>query len=136
MIPTILNSVYSFLFCFFNIYFIPGLNGDQCLSYFVLGIGNCTKALYTPSLTQVFPLSPKSTLRWLGFSDEGSLCSVDSAGSLRLLTPSMLWRPICLLDERVRIFILSLLFTNFFTQSFSNTHSPCTLCIFHKWLGF
>uniref|UniRef100_A0A1B6DME6 Uncharacterized protein n=1 Tax=Clastoptera arizonana TaxID=38151 RepID=A0A1B6DME6_9HEMI len=77
-----------------------GLNGDQCLSYFILRIGNSTKAIFSPTLTQAFPLSPKSTLCWLGFSDEDSLCSVDSAGSLRLLTPSMLWRPVCHLDER------------------------------------
>ena len=35
-----------------------------------------------------FPLSPNSELKWIGFSDEGQLCSFDTDGVLRMLSIS------------------------------------------------
>lgn len=46
------------------------------------------------------PLTPKSTLRWIGFSDYGSLCFLDSTGTLQLLIKSY-WSPLCYVDSAV-----------------------------------
>lgn len=46
------------------------------------------------------PLTPKSTLRWIGFSDYGSLCVLDSVGTLQILLNSY-WSPICYVDNAV-----------------------------------
>lgn len=48
------------------------------------------------------PLTPKSTLRWIGFSDYGSLCTLDSIGTLQILHKSY-WTPLCLVDNAVNI---------------------------------
>ncbi|GAB0095032.1 WD repeat and HMG-box DNA-binding protein 1 [Sergentomyia squamirostris] len=46
------------------------------------------------------PLSPKSRLTWIGFTDSGSPASFDSAGILRILhRSSNLWYPVCDLSE-------------------------------------
>lgn len=46
------------------------------------------------------PLTPKSTLRWIGFSDYGSLCILDSIGILQMLFKSY-WTPLCCVDDVV-----------------------------------
>ncbi len=38
---------------------------------------------------------PKSELSWIGFSDEGVLSIMDSAGFVRIMLPSGQWAPVC-----------------------------------------
>jgi chromosome transmission fidelity protein 4 len=82
--------------------FVLGLDGEQFLSYSHLEIGR--QKLLTCLQSQPLPLSPKSNLKWIGFTDEGSLASADSTGILRIKY-NKLWRPLCDLDDHV-IFIL------------------------------
>ncbi|XP_014251376.1 WD repeat and HMG-box DNA-binding protein 1 [Cimex lectularius] len=77
-----------------------GLNSDQCLSYCELKINQATKLLSAQSIKPL-PLSNGTKLRWLGYTDEGSLSSVDSSGVLRILYGSI-WRPVCSLDEQCK----------------------------------
>ncbi|XP_067007806.2 WD repeat and HMG-box DNA-binding protein 1 isoform X2 [Anabrus simplex] len=44
---------------------------------------------------QPLPVSPQSTLMWLGFSDQGTPCTMDSAGMVRMFTSNGLWLSIC-----------------------------------------
>lgn len=46
------------------------------------------------------PLAPKSTLRWVGFSDYGSLCILDSIGTLQIFLKTY-WTPLCYVDDSV-----------------------------------
>ncbi len=52
-----------------------------------------------------FPLSPKAFLVWFGFTDEGSITSVDSDGVVRLCpqTDKGLWYPVINLRADVSI---------------------------------
>jgi chromosome transmission fidelity protein 4 len=49
------------------------------------------------------PLSPRSYLAWAGFSDEGSLCTTDSQGIVRLspTTAKGIWYPVLNLREKL-----------------------------------
>lgn len=77
-----------------------GVPGEQNLSFAVYQIAiGCTVLVSA----QPLPLSPKSTLKWVGFSDQFNPCSVDSEGILSLFVSSSgLWKPICCVDARVR----------------------------------
>uniref|UniRef100_A0A1B6MKD1 Uncharacterized protein n=1 Tax=Graphocephala atropunctata TaxID=36148 RepID=A0A1B6MKD1_9HEMI len=78
-----------------------GLEGDQSLSYLQMWLGGGdTLARHCAPCT--LPLSPRARLRWLGYSDEGSLCALDMAGVLRKLTPSCLWTPVCDVDSQCK----------------------------------
>ncbi|KAK2174448.1 hypothetical protein NP493_801g02049 [Ridgeia piscesae] len=59
-----------------------GLPGDQCLGVHLLQMTSRRKALIHGGQ---LPISPKSTLTWLGFSAEGTPISVDSVGVVRML---------------------------------------------------
>lgn len=83
-----------------------GLNGDQNLSYCQFMIDS-KKRRATCVNVKPLPLSTNSTLRWAGYTNEGSLASFDSLGVVRVLYYST-WRPICFLDKQVE-FCLSLM---------------------------
>ncbi|KAL4149661.1 hypothetical protein QTP88_003553 [Uroleucon formosanum] len=68
--------------------------GEQNLRYCVYKIDSRVEAICSGYV----PLFPKSTLRWVGFSDYGSLCILDSAGTLRMLIKSY-WSPLCYVDN-------------------------------------
>uniref|UniRef100_A0A8D8RZF4 WD repeat and HMG-box DNA-binding protein 1 n=1 Tax=Cacopsylla melanoneura TaxID=428564 RepID=A0A8D8RZF4_9HEMI len=76
-----------------------GVPEDQNLSYCLYHIG----ALHRSRGPHPLPLSSGSTLRWAGFSEEGSLLSYDSECVLRLCqqfgTGSTVWRPVCFMDD-------------------------------------
>jgi chromosome transmission fidelity protein 4 len=57
----------------------PTAAGDQCLHYALFDVAEQRQAHSGP-----LPLSPGSTLAWLGFTEEGLLAANDSAGELRL----------------------------------------------------
>ncbi|KAI0215234.1 WD repeat and HMG-box DNA-binding protein 1 [Lamellibrachia satsuma] len=59
-----------------------GIPGDQCLGVHLLQISSRKKAIIHGGQ---LPISPKSTLTWLGFSAEGTPFSVDSLGVVRML---------------------------------------------------
>ncbi|BES94097.1 WD repeat and HMG-box DNA-Hypothetical protein protein 1-like [Nesidiocoris tenuis] len=77
-----------------------GIDSQQCLSYSEMVVDPRSK-LITVVSTKLLPLSPKTLLRWVGYSDEGSLCTVDSDGVLRLLYRNN-WRPIISLDDQLK----------------------------------
>lgn len=71
-----------------------GLVGSQNLGFTVYQISSIHVQTIIPF--QPVPLSPKSTLTWLGFSDEGTPCTYDSEGILRLLGQDFShWLVIC-----------------------------------------
>lgn len=71
-----------------------GLPEEQNLWYQLMTI-NPEGALYCGP-TQPLPLSPMSTLKWIGFTDECSPCTMDSEDMLRILPArSHCWMPIC-----------------------------------------
>ncbi|XP_050526875.1 WD repeat and HMG-box DNA-binding protein 1 [Daktulosphaira vitifoliae] len=67
---------------------------EQNLRYCVYKIDDQVEEVYTGFV----PLTPKSTLRWIGFSDYGSLCILDSIGTLQILLKSY-WTPLCYVDN-------------------------------------
>ncbi|XP_055935978.1 WD repeat and HMG-box DNA-binding protein 1-like [Argiope bruennichi] len=70
-----------------------GIEGDQCLNMMIVKV-NLEKH---SSVKECFlPLSSKSFLSWLGFTDEGTPCIVDSSGILSLLNTScgVKWIPV------------------------------------------
>lgn len=76
-----------------------GVPEDQNLSYMIFTIGSLDRSRGPLPL----PMSPRSTLRWAGFSEEGSLLSYDSECVLRLNQQcsgsAALWRPVCFMDD-------------------------------------
>ncbi|XP_046676836.1 WD repeat and HMG-box DNA-binding protein 1-like isoform X1 [Homalodisca vitripennis] len=78
-----------------------GLEGDQSLSYLQIWLG-AGDTLVRHCAPRALPLTPRARLRWLGYSDEGSLCALDMAGMLRKLTPSCMWTPICDVDNQCK----------------------------------
>ncbi|KAK7879828.1 hypothetical protein WMY93_033505 [Mugilogobius chulae] len=70
-----------------------GFDGEQALGVQLLSLSRRTRLI----LHQPLPLSPASHLSWMGFSAEGTLCSVDSAGVVRMLNRSLgnTWTPVC-----------------------------------------
>uniref|UniRef100_A0A3B1JH16 WD repeat and HMG-box DNA-binding protein 1 n=1 Tax=Astyanax mexicanus TaxID=7994 RepID=A0A3B1JH16_ASTMX len=71
-----------------------GFNGDQSLGVQLLQLGGRKRQVIGG---EPLPLSHKSYLSWVGFSAEGTPCSVDSDGVVRMLNRSMgnTWTPIC-----------------------------------------
>lgn len=70
-----------------------GFDGEQCLGVQLLSLGRRRRQI----LDQPLPLSPRSHLSWMGFSAEGTPCSVDSEGVVRMLNRSLgnTWTPVC-----------------------------------------
>lgn len=60
-----------------------------------------TGSLNTITSFQPLPQAPKTSLHWAGFSDEGSACTVDSSGMVRILSPRGYWQPIC--DTKTKV---------------------------------
>jgi chromosome transmission fidelity protein 4 len=60
--------------------------------------------LQTGLTVQPLPLSPKSTLKWAGFSDEGTVFTLDSAGMIRMFSRKGYWLPVC--DTQTNVSIL------------------------------
>uniref|UniRef100_A0A0A9X0K5 WD repeat and HMG-box DNA-binding protein 1 n=2 Tax=Lygus hesperus TaxID=30085 RepID=A0A0A9X0K5_LYGHE len=77
-----------------------GVDSQQCLYYSEIVVDPSSKLMSIVS-TKPLPMTPKSLLRWVGYSDENSLCSLDSFGMLRLLYRDQ-WRPICSLDNQFK----------------------------------
>ena len=50
-----------------------------------------------PANFQTLPLAPRSTLSWMGFTDEGVPCIADSAGFIRVLNKGFgsSWSQVC-----------------------------------------
>ncbi|XP_040189566.1 WD repeat and HMG-box DNA-binding protein 1 isoform X1 [Rana temporaria] len=71
-----------------------GFDGEQCLGVQLLELGKKRRQVLRGD---PLPLSRKSYLSWLGFSAEGSPCSVDSEGVVRLLNRGLgdTWTPVC-----------------------------------------
>lgn len=94
----IINN-FIFLYWFLNtilfIYFLA-IPGEQNLRYCVYKIDSKVTSIYSSYV----PLTPKTTLRWVGFSDYGSLCILDSTGILQMLMKSY-WSPLCYVDNAV-----------------------------------
>ena len=70
-------------------------------SWLRIGTQNLLSCIHSHCL----PLSPKANLKWIGFTDEGSLATSDSFGILRIFYDKI-WRPLCALDEQVRVIYL------------------------------
>ncbi|XP_050438249.1 WD repeat and HMG-box DNA-binding protein 1 [Adelges cooleyi] len=67
---------------------------EQNLRYCVFKIDDRVEEVYSGYV----PLTPKTTLRWIGFSDYGSLCVLDSIGTLQILLKTY-WTPLCYVDD-------------------------------------
>ncbi|RZF44928.1 hypothetical protein LSTR_LSTR013118 [Laodelphax striatellus] len=78
-----------------------GIGGQQWLSYMIIRITSDAQCHCIES-PQSLPMSPKSTLKWMGFSDYGSLCTTDSAGYVRLLSSTKTWHPIANTRQQVK----------------------------------
>ncbi|CAH1402703.1 unnamed protein product [Nezara viridula] len=77
-----------------------GLHGDQSLFFIEFKIDPLRRLLKSTS-PKPLPLSCGSSLRWIGYTDEGSLVTVDYVGVLRILYKSV-WRPVCNLDKQCK----------------------------------
>ncbi|XP_038612733.1 WD repeat and HMG-box DNA-binding protein 1 [Tachyglossus aculeatus] len=78
-----------------------GFDGDQCLEVQLLELGSKKKQVLRG---EPLPLSRKSYLTWIGFSAEGTPCSVDSEGTVRMLNRRFgnTWAPICSTREHCK----------------------------------
>ncbi|KAJ9590981.1 hypothetical protein L9F63_015987 [Diploptera punctata] len=70
-----------------------GLPGDQNLGFVVLSVGS--GPLQAVTTFQPVAMTPKCTLKWAGFSDEGTPFTVDSAGIVRMFCRKGYWMPVC-----------------------------------------
>ncbi|XP_071962820.1 WD repeat and HMG-box DNA-binding protein 1-like [Antedon mediterranea] len=69
-----------------------GVPGDQCLGVKLLHLRGKKRQVITG---EMLPITPKSTLTWLGFSEEGTPVTGDSEGMVRMLSREMMsWVPI------------------------------------------
>ncbi|KAJ3127730.1 hypothetical protein HK100_009572 [Physocladia obscura] len=82
----------------FVVYHLGGaFHGDQNLGYLLLNVSQTLPVIVRKS---GLPISPGSTLEWIGFSDAGFLASFDSTEVLRVASPynhdsvDDAWRPI------------------------------------------
>ena len=76
------------------------LPGDQNLAFTILDASRRGEAVVP---YQPLPLTPKSVLSWVGFSDEGVACTADSTGLVRLLDARTgCWWEACNTREHVR----------------------------------
>lgn len=79
--------------------YCAGLPDNQNLGFQVFNIISYASAIVP---AQPLPLSPKSTLKWIGFSDELNPCALDSNGVLKIYVYKLgSWSPICDVDEEV-----------------------------------
>ncbi|XP_061671824.1 WD repeat and HMG-box DNA-binding protein 1 isoform X2 [Syngnathoides biaculeatus] len=71
-----------------------GFDGEQALGVQLLQLGRKWRQIISG---EPLPISYKSYLCWLGFTDEGTPCYVDSEGVVRMLNRSLgfTWTPIC-----------------------------------------
>ncbi|RWS21700.1 WD repeat and HMG-box DNA-binding protein 1-like protein, partial [Leptotrombidium deliense] len=76
-----------------------GVPREQCISAKVMKV-DPTSTFIKQEYCSPVSLSPKSTIYWAGFTDEGTLCTVDSVGVIRLYKQLLgnSWTPI--LDTR------------------------------------
>lgn len=71
-----------------------GLPGCQDLRFIIYEISRIYVRAITPC--QTLPIFPKSTLKWIGFTDEGTPCTFDSEGILRFLSRDLMtWVVAC-----------------------------------------
>ncbi|XP_021932631.1 WD repeat and HMG-box DNA-binding protein 1 isoform X1 [Zootermopsis nevadensis] len=70
-----------------------GLPGDQSLGFAVFSLGSGQLQVLTAF--QPLSMTPKSTLKWAGFSDEGTPFTLDSAGIIRMFSRKSFWLPLC-----------------------------------------
>ncbi|XP_069678187.1 WD repeat and HMG-box DNA-binding protein 1 [Periplaneta americana] len=70
-----------------------GIPGDQSLGYVVFSVGSGQSQAITAF--QPLPVTPKCTLKWAGFSDEGTPFTLDSAGIIRMFSKKGYWLPVC-----------------------------------------
>ncbi|XP_033110580.1 WD repeat and HMG-box DNA-binding protein 1-like [Anneissia japonica] len=69
-----------------------GVPGDQCLGVKLLHLSGKRRQIIT---AEMLPITPKSTLTWLGFSEEGTPVTADSEGVVRMLSREIMsWVPI------------------------------------------
>lgn len=84
-----------------------GVRKSQNLSMYVLKIDHKTTNLPKQTMCNSVPvaLSPSSTLSWIGFTDEGTPCAVDSDGLVRLYKYMIgnTWIPVVNLKEDVSV---------------------------------
>lgn len=71
-----------------------GFDGDQALGVQLLQLSQRKKQIIH---NEPLPLSRRAHLVWMGFSAEGTPCSVDSEGVVRMLNRSLgnTWTPVC-----------------------------------------
>lgn len=92
----ITNVLQNTLCLYIYRFFFSAVPGEQSLRYCVYKIDSKVEFIYSSFV----PLTPKTTLRWIGFSDYGSLCILDSIGTLQILIKSY-WSPLCYVDNAV-----------------------------------
>ncbi|XP_055956796.1 WD repeat and HMG-box DNA-binding protein 1 [Patella vulgata] len=63
-----------------------GIPGEQLLGVSLLTVGSRKRTIFNDI---PLPISPKTTLTWIGFSEEGTPFSVDSSGILRMLNKGL-----------------------------------------------
>ncbi|XP_076332121.1 chromosome transmission fidelity 4 [Tachypleus tridentatus] len=68
-----------------------GIPGEQSLAMIILKVEAKTQSNIP---IQPVALSPKATVVWAGFTDEGTPCTVDSSGVVRLLNLQNMWFPV------------------------------------------
>jgi len=73
-----------------------GIHGSQSISYLIFRVTNGKLRTLVPN--SPLPLSPKATLSWIGFSDEGTPVFSDSKETVRVLH-GQLWSPYCWMKE-------------------------------------
>uniref|UniRef100_A0A8C2E221 WD repeat and HMG-box DNA-binding protein 1 n=1 Tax=Cyprinus carpio TaxID=7962 RepID=A0A8C2E221_CYPCA len=71
-----------------------GFDGDQALGIQLLQLGHKRRQVIHG---EPLPLSRKSYLAWMGFTEEGTPCCIDSEGVVRMLNRTLgnMWTPVC-----------------------------------------
>ncbi|XP_046632303.1 WD repeat and HMG-box DNA-binding protein 1-like isoform X3 [Daphnia pulicaria] len=79
-----------------------GMFSEQSIGYALVGIDRKSPIGYEwLANPQTLPLGPECDLSWAGFSDEGTLATMDSSGLLQVQLRSGMWMP--LLDTRQNV---------------------------------
>ena len=73
-----------------------GMNGNQSIFYSIFRVKDCR--LQSLVLNSPLPITPKSSLSWIGFTDEGTPVFSDTKETLRILN-GQLWTPFCAMKE-------------------------------------
>lgn len=76
-----------------------GIPGDQSLGFVMFSVASY--GLLAVTTFQPLSMTPKSTLKWAGFSDEGTPFTLDSAGTIRMFSRKGYWLPVC--DTRTHV---------------------------------